>query len=150
MPPVMMTNAAPTLRMPNKRRAMNEVLHISDAEKPIARKRGVKQMATSSRRCPKSSRPCGENSPARVASVYGQSAWFRLTHHAPILSMRLLLASRQPHHGFFTQFRSIEFAGDAAFVHHERPVGQADDFFQFAGRKQDRHTAGRASSSMSL
>ena len=30
-----------------------------------------------------------------------------------------------------------QLAGDAAFVHHERAVGQADDFFHLAGREQD-------------
>ena len=58
----------------------------------------------------------------------------------PILS-RHIVARREPHDGFFAQLRAAKLAGDAALVHHERAIGQADDFFQFARRKQNRNAA---------
>ena len=44
-------------------------------------------------------------------------------------------ARRQPHHRFFRQLFPPQFAGDSSFVHHERAVGHAQDFFHFAGDK---------------
>ena len=55
---------------------------------------------------------------------------------------RNISACCQLHHGFFTQFVTVELAGNLPLVHDNRAIAHAKNFFQFAGNEQNPHSFG--------
>ncbi len=101
-------------------------------------------MATSRPKMPQIFAPCAEKRPMKP---WRSAVLVAFCHHAPIRSVTLRrsfrsryvvdVAGRQTHDGSLGELCARQFAGDAAFVHHDRAVGQADDFFHLAGREQN-------------